>query len=222
MESISKRAGVSSTSRPQPYQPYEGGDYHLPYFQQKVSGFFGFGEGFPEGICRGECDREKIALRVRRVHLRVAVVQPYRAENPHLKFHCCQHVILQHNSKTMAATAPTSFISSEDIEILQEERITLAHARWNEATEQLSKILPKQNSLVNMTYQRVLLRIESMVERLLLLHVISIFKDLIPKKKQLHVTEFYVFRSSLLQNLLLPLENELSQPSQLNKQWCHV
>jgi len=60
-----------------------------------------------------------------------------------------------------------------------------------------------------------------MVERLLL-HVISIFKDLIPKKKQLHVTEFYVFRSSLLQKFLLPLENELSQPSQLNKQWCHV
>jgi hypothetical protein len=28
--------GENSTSGPQPYQPYEGGDYHLPYFQQKV------------------------------------------------------------------------------------------------------------------------------------------------------------------------------------------
>ena len=27
----------NSTSGPQPYQPYEGGDYHLPYFQQEVS-----------------------------------------------------------------------------------------------------------------------------------------------------------------------------------------
>jgi hypothetical protein len=26
--------GENSTSGPQPYQPYEGGDYHLPYFQQ--------------------------------------------------------------------------------------------------------------------------------------------------------------------------------------------
>jgi hypothetical protein len=43
------------------------------------------------------------------------------------------------------------------------------------------------------TYQRVLLRIESMIERLLL-HAISIFKDLAPKKKQLYVTESYVFR----------------------------
>jgi hypothetical protein len=34
-----------------------------------------------------------------------------------------------------------------------------------------------------------------MVERLLL-HAISIFKDLVPKKKLLYVTEFYVFRSS--------------------------
>jgi len=34
----------------------------------------------------------------------------------------------------MAATPPTSFISSEDIELSQEERLTLAHARWNEAT----------------------------------------------------------------------------------------
>ncbi len=34
----------------------------------------------------------------------------------------------------MAATPPTSFIFSEDIELSQEERITLAHARWNEAT----------------------------------------------------------------------------------------
>ncbi len=32
-----------------------------------------------------------------------------------------------------------------------------------------------------------------MVERLLL-HTISIFKDLAPKKKQLYVTGFYVFR----------------------------
>jgi len=27
--------GENSTSGPQPYQPYEGGDYHLPYFQQE-------------------------------------------------------------------------------------------------------------------------------------------------------------------------------------------
>jgi len=59
--------------------------------------------------------------------------------------------------------------------------------------QQSTKILLKQNSLVNMTYQRVLLRIESMIERLLL-HAISIFKDLASKKKQLYVTEFYVFR----------------------------
>ncbi len=26
--------GENSTSGPQPYQPYEGEDYHLPYFQQ--------------------------------------------------------------------------------------------------------------------------------------------------------------------------------------------
>ena len=31
-------------------------------------------------------------------------------------------------------TPPISFISSEDIELSQEERITLAHARWNEAS----------------------------------------------------------------------------------------
>jgi len=59
-----------------------------------------------------------------------------------------------------------------------------------------------------------------MVERLLL-HAISIFKDLVPKKKLLYVTEFYVFWSSLLQNLLLSLENELPQP-QLNKQRCGI
>ncbi len=57
-----------------------------------------------------------------------------------------------------------------------------------------------------------------MVERLLL-HAISIFKDLVPKKKLLYVTEFYVFRSS--SNLLLSLENELPQP-QLNKQRCGI
>ncbi len=34
----------------------------------------------------------------------------------------------------MAATPPMSLIPSEDIEISQEERLTLAHARWNEAT----------------------------------------------------------------------------------------
>jgi len=34
----------------------------------------------------------------------------------------------------MAVTPPTSFIPSEDIELSQEERITLAHARWNEAS----------------------------------------------------------------------------------------
>ncbi len=59
--------------------------------------------------------------------------------------------------------------------------------------QQSTKILPKQKSLVNMTYQRVLLRIGSMIERLLL-YAISIFKDLASKKKQLYVTEFYVFR----------------------------
>jgi len=44
-----------------------------------------------------------------------------------------------------------------------------------------------------MEYQGVVLWIESMVERLLL-YAISIFKDLASKKKQLYVTEFYVFR----------------------------
>ncbi len=40
----------------------------------------------------------------------------------------------------MAATPPTPpippmfFIPSEDIELSQEKRITLAHARWNEAS----------------------------------------------------------------------------------------
>jgi len=34
----------------------------------------------------------------------------------------------------MAATPPMSFIPSEDIELSEEERITLAQARWNEAT----------------------------------------------------------------------------------------
>jgi len=37
----------------------------------------------------------------------------------------------------MAAIPPTpsiSFIPSEDIELSQKERITLAHARWNEAS----------------------------------------------------------------------------------------
>jgi len=69
--------------------------------------------------------------------LNLAVGQPYRAENSHFIFYCCQRVILQHISKTMAATSPIppiSFISSEDIELSQEERITLAHARWNEAS----------------------------------------------------------------------------------------
>jgi len=44
-----------------------------------------------------------------------------------------------------------------------------------------------------MKYQVVLFEIESMIERLLL-HAISNFKDLASKKKQLYVTEFYVFR----------------------------
>jgi len=59
--------------------------------------------------------------------------------------------------------------------------------------QQSTKILPKQNSLVNMKYQVVLFEIGSMVERLLL-HAISNFKDLVSKKKKLYVTEFYVFR----------------------------
>jgi len=44
-----------------------------------------------------------------------------------------------------------------------------------------------------MKYQVVLFETGSMVERQLL-HAISNFKDLAPKKKQLYVTEFYVFR----------------------------
>ncbi len=63
--------------------------------------------------------------------------QPYRAENSHFIFYCCQRVILQHISKTMAAIPPIPpifFISSEDIKLSQKERITLAHARWNEAS----------------------------------------------------------------------------------------
>ncbi len=35
---LSRRWKVKNpTSGPQPYQPYEGGDYHLPYFQQHPS-----------------------------------------------------------------------------------------------------------------------------------------------------------------------------------------
>jgi hypothetical protein len=37
MGHLQERAGENSTSGPQPYQPYEGGDYHLPYFQQFAS-----------------------------------------------------------------------------------------------------------------------------------------------------------------------------------------
>ena len=59
--------------------------------------------------------------------------------------------------------------------------------------QQLTKIFPKQNSLVNMKYLGVLLWIELTIERLLL-HAVSIFKDLASKKKQLYVTESYVFR----------------------------
>jgi len=59
--------------------------------------------------------------------------------------------------------------------------------------QQLTKILFKQKSLVNMKYQLVLFEIESMVERLLL-HAINNFKDLVKKKKKLYVSEFYVFR----------------------------
>jgi len=59
--------------------------------------------------------------------------------------------------------------------------------------QQPTKILPKQNSLVNMEYQVVLFETGSMVERQLL-HAIRNFKDLAPTKKQLYVTEFYVFR----------------------------
>jgi len=44
-----------------------------------------------------------------------------------------------------------------------------------------------------MKYQVVLFEIESIVERQLL-HAISNFKDLVLKKKQLYMTEFYVFR----------------------------
>ncbi len=44
-----------------------------------------------------------------------------------------------------------------------------------------------------MEYQVVLFETGSMIERQLL-HAISNFKDLAPKKKQLYVTEFYVFR----------------------------
>jgi len=59
--------------------------------------------------------------------------------------------------------------------------------------QQPTKILPKQNSLVNMKYQVVVFETGSMVERLLL-HAISNFKDLASKKKQLYMTESYVFR----------------------------
>jgi len=59
--------------------------------------------------------------------------------------------------------------------------------------QQSTKILLKQNSLINMKYQVVLFEIESIVERQLL-HAISNFKDLVLKKKQLYMTEFYVFR----------------------------
>jgi len=85
-----------------------------------------------------------------------------------------------------------SFIPSEDIELSQKERITLA-SPVGTRLQQPTKILPKQNSLVNMEYQGVLLWIESMAEGLLL-YAISTFKDLASKKKKLYVPEFYVFR----------------------------
>jgi len=91
----------------------------------------------------------------------------------------------------MAATPPTppmSFIPSEDIELSQEERITLAYARWNEASA-----ANENPSQAKLEYQVVLFGIGSMVERLLL-HAISNFKDLAKKKKKLYVTESYVFR----------------------------
>ncbi len=68
--------------------------------------------------------------------------------------------------------------------------LTPVETRLQQST---TKIHSKQNSLVNMKYQVVLFRIGSMVERLLL-HAISNFKDLASKKKQLYVTESYVFR----------------------------
>ena len=63
--------------------------------------------------------------------------QPYRAENSHFIFYCCQRVILQHISKTITVTSlipSIFFIPSENIELSQKERIMLAHARWNEAS----------------------------------------------------------------------------------------
>jgi len=33
---LSRRKVKTLLAGPQPYQPYEGGDYHLPYFQQGV------------------------------------------------------------------------------------------------------------------------------------------------------------------------------------------
>ncbi len=36
LESIEEVEGENSTSGPHPYQPYPGGDYHLPYFQQNA------------------------------------------------------------------------------------------------------------------------------------------------------------------------------------------
>ncbi len=37
--------GENSTSGPQPYQPYEGGDYHLPYFQHQYVRSFAVFQG---------------------------------------------------------------------------------------------------------------------------------------------------------------------------------
>ena len=57
--------------------------------------------------------------------------QPYRAENPHFIFYWYNPSTYQQND---GSHPPTPLISSEDIELSQEERITLAHARWNEAS----------------------------------------------------------------------------------------
>ncbi len=98
-----------------------------------------------------------------------------------------------------------SFIPSEDIELSQEERITLAQARWNEATvtnENPSKAkLARQHDIPKNTLtDRINGRKAASVRN-------QHFQRLAPKKKQLYVTEFYVFRQQV--NDLLRLGSEL-------------
>ncbi len=97
----------------------------------------------------------------------------------------------------MAATPPTppmSFIPSEDIELSQEERITLAQARWNEATaanENPSKTkLARQHDISKSTLTNRISGRKAASVRNQHFQRLSLEDS---KKKQLYVTESYVF-----------------------------